>query len=71
MASDGTPRGSWASSIFDLKNSQADKTLPNLLERQLNDETDQFNTVQRQLNRQAAVFGVYGMQNEVRVPAIR
>ena len=61
-----TPRGSWASSIFDLKNSQADALLPKLLEREPQDEVDQLNEGQRQLSRQDDIFSLYSQQPEVR-----
>lgn len=54
-----TPRGSWASSIFDLRNSQSDPMLPNLLERIHPDEMDQHNLAQRHVNRQDAIFSLY------------
>ena len=59
-----TPRGSWASSIFDLKNSQADPLLPNLLERIPADETDSTNAAQRQQHRQDHIFSLYPPQPE-------
>ena len=60
-----TPRGSWASSIFDLKNSQADTLLPNLLDRIPADEIDSMNGGQRQQHRQEAIFSLYPPQSEV------
>ena len=62
-----TPRGSWASSIFDLRNSQSDPMLPNLLERINPDEMDQYNLAQRHLSRQDAIFSLYPNQPIVSV----
>ena len=62
-----TPRGSWASSIFDLRNSQSDPMLPNLLERINPDEMDQHNLAQRHLSRQDAIFSLYRNQPIVSV----
>ena len=58
-----TPRGSWASSIFDLKNSQADPLLPNLLDMVPADETDAYNDTQRQQSRQDSIFTLYPGQD--------
>ena len=60
-----TPRGSWASSIFDLKNSQADPLLPTLLERTSQDRVDADNESQRHLHRHDAVYSLYPDQLEV------
>lgn len=60
-----TPRGSWASSIFDLKQSQADALLPKLLERVTYDEVDRNNEAQRQQNRQDSIFSLYPLAEEV------
>ena len=62
-----TPRGSWASSIFDLRNSQSDPMLPNLLERINPEEMDQHNLAQRHLNRQDVIFSLYPNQPVVSV----
>lgn len=59
-----TPRGSWASSIFDLKQSQADALLPKLLERASYDEVDRSNETQRQQNRQDSIFSLYPLVEE-------
>ncbi|XP_039628587.1 dedicator of cytokinesis protein 7-like isoform X6 [Polypterus senegalus] len=48
---DDTPRGSWASSIFDLKNSTADNLLPSLLDRTAVDDIDRRNQEQRKDSR--------------------
>lgn len=61
-----TPRGSWASSIFDLKNSQADPLLPHLLERLPADQVDEVNDAERRQNRQDAIFCLYPPQPDVR-----
>ena len=47
-----TPRGSWASSHFDLKNSAADALLPSLLDRVPADTLDRLNQARRQQTRQ-------------------
>ena len=60
-----TPRGSWASSIFDLKQSQADALLPTLFERASYDEVDRNNEIQRQQNRQDSIFSLYPLSEEV------
>ena len=65
-----TPRGSWASSIFDLKNSQADTLLPDLLDRVVTEEIDQNNTQARTQNRNADIFSLYPPQPEVSVKVI-
>jgi hypothetical protein len=62
-----TPRGSWASSIFDLKQSQADAQLPNLFDRVSQEEVDRNNEIQRQQHRQDTVFTLYPPQDEVRM----
>ncbi|XP_070194616.1 dedicator of cytokinesis protein 7-like isoform X3 [Littorina saxatilis] len=59
-----TPRGSWASSIFDLKQSQADPMLPNLFERTSYDDVDRNNEAQRQQNRQDSIFSLYPLSEE-------
>lgn len=61
-----TPRGSWASSIFDLKQSQADAQLPNLFDRVTSEEVDRNNEIQRQQLRQDTLFSLYPPQEEVR-----
>lgn len=63
-----TPRGSWASSIFDLRNSQADSLLPSLLEHTAQEALDQQAQEQRQMNRQEALFSLYQQQHEVEHP---
>ena len=63
-----TPRGSWASSIFDLKQSQADALLPKLFERASYDEVDRNNEIQRQQNRQDSIFSLYPLSEEVGTP---
>ena len=47
-----TPRGSWASSEFDLRNSVADPLLPSLLTRTPQETIDDNNYHARQENRQ-------------------
>ena len=57
--SDGTPRSSWASSIFDLKNSEMDELLPRLLEHIPNTEQDEINTDTRRNNRNHYLYRLY------------
>lgn len=60
-----TPRGSWASSIFDLKQSQADVLLPNLFEQMSYEQVDKQNGEQRQQHRLDSLFSMYETQDEV------
>lgn len=60
-----TPRGSWASSVFDLRNSEADPLLPSLLERTPPEELDRRNALVRQESRHDALFELYPCQDEV------
>lgn len=60
-----TPRGSWASSIFDLKQSQADTLLPNLFDRISYDDVDRNNDNLRQQNRYDNIFSLYPPLDEV------
>lgn len=62
---DDTPRGSWACSIFDLKNSLPDAVLPNLLDRSPIEEIDQLNEEQRKGNRHRELFALYPAPDEV------
>ncbi|RUS71322.1 hypothetical protein EGW08_020919, partial [Elysia chlorotica] len=62
-----TPRGSWASSIFDLKQSQADPLLPNLFDRISYDDVDRNNENLRQQCRHDNVFNLYPPQDEEEV----
>ena len=64
-----TPRGSWASSIFDLKQSQADAQLPNLFDRVSHEEVDTNNEITRQQHRQDTLFALYQQHDEVHVLA--
>ncbi|KAK8766565.1 hypothetical protein V5799_006661 [Amblyomma americanum] len=59
-----TPRGSWASSVFDLRNSAADPLVPSLLERTPPDELDRRNAAQRLEKRHDALFELYPQQEE-------
>ncbi|XP_032821878.1 dedicator of cytokinesis protein 7-like isoform X7 [Petromyzon marinus] len=59
-----TPRGSWASSIFDLKNSQPDSRLPGLLERTPLDQLDRGNGELRKASRQRELFVLYPAADE-------
>uniref|UniRef100_A0A4W3I955 Dedicator of cytokinesis 7 n=1 Tax=Callorhinchus milii TaxID=7868 RepID=A0A4W3I955_CALMI len=56
---DDTPRGSWACSIFDLKNSLPDAVLPNLLDRLPIEDIDQQNEEQRKAARHKELFALY------------
>jgi len=60
-----TPRGSWASSIFDLKQSQADSLLKDLFDRVSYEQVDKNNDDQRQQNRQDSLFSLYQIPEEV------
>uniref|UniRef100_A0A2I3GCR6 Dedicator of cytokinesis 7 n=1 Tax=Nomascus leucogenys TaxID=61853 RepID=A0A2I3GCR6_NOMLE len=61
---DDTPRGSWACSIFDLKNSLPDALLPNLLDRTPNEEIDRQNDDQRKSNRHKELFALHPSPDE-------
>uniref|UniRef100_A0AAQ4RHX2 Dedicator of cytokinesis 6 n=1 Tax=Gasterosteus aculeatus aculeatus TaxID=481459 RepID=A0AAQ4RHX2_GASAC len=61
---DETPRGSWASSIFDLKNSSPDALLPSVLERAAAEEMDRRNTEARLQGRHSALLGLYPPPDE-------
>uniref|UniRef100_A0A8C5KBC0 Dedicator of cytokinesis C/D N-terminal domain-containing protein n=1 Tax=Jaculus jaculus TaxID=51337 RepID=A0A8C5KBC0_JACJA len=54
-----TPRGSWAFSIFSLKNSLPDALLPNLLDQTPNEEIDHQNDDQRKSNCHEELFGLH------------
>ncbi|XP_078525617.1 dedicator of cytokinesis protein 7 isoform X7 [Lissotriton helveticus] len=64
MSIDDTPRGSWACSIFDLKNSLPDSLLPNLLDRTPNEEIDHINEDQRKSSRHKELFGLHPIPDE-------
>uniref|UniRef100_A0A7N6BU68 Dedicator of cytokinesis 7 n=1 Tax=Anabas testudineus TaxID=64144 RepID=A0A7N6BU68_ANATE len=59
-----TPRGSWACSIFDLKNSLPDALLPHLLDRAPNEEIDRHNEDQRKANRHRELFALHPALDE-------
>uniref|UniRef100_A0A7N8WXE6 Dedicator of cytokinesis 7 n=1 Tax=Mastacembelus armatus TaxID=205130 RepID=A0A7N8WXE6_9TELE len=59
-----TPRGSWACSIFDLKNSLPDALLPHLLDRAPNEEIDRHNEEQRKANRHRELFALHPALDE-------
>ncbi|XP_068613178.1 dedicator of cytokinesis protein 7-like [Brachionichthys hirsutus] len=61
---DETPRGSWASSIFDLKNSSPDVLLPSVLERTAPEDMDRRNTEARQQGRHSDLLGLYPPPDE-------
>uniref|UniRef100_A0A673BXJ9 Dedicator of cytokinesis 7 n=1 Tax=Sphaeramia orbicularis TaxID=375764 RepID=A0A673BXJ9_9TELE len=64
MSIDDTPRGSWACSIFDLKNSLPDALLPHLLDRAPNEEIDRHNEDQRKANRHRELFALHPALDE-------
>ncbi|CAM4344958.1 unnamed protein product [Leuciscus chuanchicus] len=59
-----TPRGSWASSIFDLKNSTPDALLPSVLERTAPEDMDRRNSENRQHSRHTDLLGLYPAPDE-------
>ncbi|XP_048846353.1 LOW QUALITY PROTEIN: dedicator of cytokinesis protein 7-like [Brienomyrus brachyistius] len=61
---DDTPRGSWASSIFDLKNSSPDSLLPSVLERTAAEDMDRRNTEARQQGRHPDLMGLFTAPDE-------
>uniref|UniRef100_A0A3Q3LNV2 Dedicator of cytokinesis 6 n=1 Tax=Labrus bergylta TaxID=56723 RepID=A0A3Q3LNV2_9LABR len=61
---DETPRGSWASSIFDLKNSSPDALLPSVLERTAAEDMDHRNTEARLQGRHSDLLGLYPPPDE-------
>ncbi|XP_043940533.1 dedicator of cytokinesis protein 6 isoform X3 [Protopterus annectens] len=64
LSLDDTPRGSWASSIIDLKNSVADSLLPSLLDRTVVDEMDRKNKEQRKENRHKDIMALFPAPDE-------
>uniref|UniRef100_A0A1A8EZA2 Dedicator of cytokinesis 7 n=2 Tax=Nothobranchius korthausae TaxID=1143690 RepID=A0A1A8EZA2_9TELE len=64
MSIDDTPRGSWACSIFDLKNSLPDALLPHLLDRAPNEEIDRHNEEQRKTSRNRELFALHPAPDE-------
>nr|XP_023650277.1 dedicator of cytokinesis protein 7 isoform X11 [Paramormyrops kingsleyae] len=64
MSIDDTPRGSWACSIFDLKNSMPDALLPHLLDRAPNEEIDRHNEEQRKAHRHRELFALHPALDE-------
>ncbi|CAB1332238.1 unnamed protein product [Coregonus sp. 'balchen'] len=64
MSIDDTPRGSWACSIFDLKNSVPDALLPHLLDRAPNEEIDRHNGEHRKSNRHGELFALHPALDE-------
>uniref|UniRef100_A0AAX7SZ15 Dedicator of cytokinesis 6 n=1 Tax=Astatotilapia calliptera TaxID=8154 RepID=A0AAX7SZ15_ASTCA len=61
---DETPRGSWASSIFDLKNSSPDALLPTVLEQTAAEDMDHRNTEARQQGRHNDLLGLFPPPDE-------
>uniref|UniRef100_A0A4W5LDK5 Dedicator of cytokinesis 6 n=1 Tax=Hucho hucho TaxID=62062 RepID=A0A4W5LDK5_9TELE len=61
---DDTPRGSWASSIFDLKNSSPDALLPSVLERTAADDMDRRNAEARLQGRHSDLLGLFPPPDE-------
>uniref|UniRef100_A0A8C7VZH8 Dedicator of cytokinesis 7 n=1 Tax=Oncorhynchus mykiss TaxID=8022 RepID=A0A8C7VZH8_ONCMY len=64
MSIDDTPRGSWACSIFDLKNSVPDAVLPHLLDRAPNEEIDRHNEEHRKSHRHRELFALHPALDE-------
>ncbi|CAH2273031.1 Hypothetical predicted protein [Pelobates cultripes] len=64
VSMDETPRGSWASSIFDLKNSSPDNLLPGLLERTPTEEMDRLNQELRKESRHSQILTLYSAPDE-------
>lgn len=62
---DDTPRGSWASSIFDLKNSSPDALLPSVLERTAAEDMDRRNAEARLQGRHSDLLGLFPPPDEV------
>nr|XP_022315801.1 dedicator of cytokinesis protein 7-like isoform X2 [Crassostrea virginica] len=58
------PRGSWASSIFDLKSSQGDQLLPHLFDQVSYEQIDEENKKSRQENREDTLFSLYPGEEE-------
>ncbi|XP_052346964.1 dedicator of cytokinesis protein 7-like isoform X2 [Oncorhynchus keta] len=61
---DDTPRGSWASSIFDLKNSSPDALLPSVLERTAAEDMDRRNAEARLQGRHSDLLGLFPTPDE-------
>ncbi|XP_057299405.1 dedicator of cytokinesis protein 7-like isoform X1 [Hydractinia symbiolongicarpus] len=59
-----TPRGSWASSIFDLQSCQPDPLLESLLDNTDIEEIDSQNEVLRDKNRVPSIFSIFSPQEE-------
>ncbi|XP_051569546.1 dedicator of cytokinesis protein 7-like isoform X3 [Myxocyprinus asiaticus] len=64
MSLDDTPRGSWASSIFDLKNSTPDPLQPSVLERTAAEDMDRRNAENRLQGRHTDLLGLYPAPDE-------
>lgn len=62
---ENTPRGSWASSIFNLHNSEADDLFLHLLERIDSEEQDQMNAAVRMYKRQSDLMCLYPPPEDV------
>ncbi|XP_056020103.1 dedicator of cytokinesis protein 7-like isoform X2 [Ostrea edulis] len=58
------PRGSWASSIFDLKSSQGDQLLPHLFDQVSYEQIDTDNRKYRQENREDTLFSLFPGEDE-------
>ncbi|XP_061192678.1 dedicator of cytokinesis protein 7-like isoform X2 [Saccostrea echinata] len=58
------PRGSWASSIFDLKSSQGDQLLPHLFDQVSYEQIDADNKKCRQENREDTLFSLFPGEDE-------
>uniref|UniRef100_A0A7M5X2J4 Dedicator of cytokinesis protein 7 n=2 Tax=Clytia hemisphaerica TaxID=252671 RepID=A0A7M5X2J4_9CNID len=69
-----TPRGSWASSIFDLQSCQPDPLLQGLLDNIPIEDVDKQNKVFREKNRVSSIFSIFPQNEEeqfvTRAPAV-
>ncbi|XP_036409300.1 dedicator of cytokinesis protein 7-like [Megalops cyprinoides] len=61
---DDAPRGSWASSIFDLKSCSADSLLPSVLERTAAEDMDRRNAQARRHGRHPDLLGLFPAPDE-------
>ncbi|XP_071954468.1 dedicator of cytokinesis protein 7-like [Antedon mediterranea] len=59
-----TPRGSWASNIFNLESTEADDLLPKLLDHAPIDQQDSTNTDNRNKDRKLDLFTLYPAMDE-------
>ena len=58
-----TPRGSWASAIFDLKSTESDDLLKHVLDRSVGaEDQDKRNQGERAEERHQSIYSLYPMQ---------